>query len=222
MGVWQFGVRRLLHDRPDHPPPSTGPQHPKGPGERRRHPHLREHEAPGDGTGAHPGPPEGRGPVGCGPPESLPHHLEERAHGIRWTVPRRTQLHRAAPSPHRRARPHHRPGGQVVPHRLPQGGGLLRLSGSPAGHRTVRRRVSPGGVALHRQLLPGRRVQLQAAGGPVGGHPPGGHEPGAVRVALPDRRGGDRHPRLRVQRQGDLRQDPRAAAGARLHDLQPV
>lgn len=44
-------------------------------------------------------------------------------------------------------------------------GGLLRLSGSPAGHRTVRRRVSPGGVALHRQLLPGRRVQLQAAGG---------------------------------------------------------
>ena len=135
---------------------------------------------------------------------------------------RRTQLHRAAPSPHRRARPHHRPGGQVVPHRLPQGGGLLRLSGSPAGHRTVRRRVSPGGVALHRQLLPGRRVQLQAAGGPVGGHPPGGHEPGAVRVALPDRRRGDRHPRLRVQRQGDLRQDPRAAAGARLHDLQPV
>ena len=46
MGVWQFGVRRLLHDRPDHPPPSTGPQHPKGPGGRRRHPHLREHEAP--------------------------------------------------------------------------------------------------------------------------------------------------------------------------------
>ena len=58
--------------------------------------------------------------------------------------PRRTQLHRAAPSPHRRARPHHRPGGQVVPHRLPQGGGLLRLSGSPAGHRTVRRRGITG------------------------------------------------------------------------------
>ena len=38
----------------------------------------------------------------------------------------------------------------------------------------------------------------------------------------PDRRGGHRHPRLRVQREGDLRQDQRAAAGARLHDLQPV
>ena len=32
------------------------------------------------------------------------------------------------------------------------------------------------GVALHRQLLPGRRVQLQAAGLPFRGHPSGGHQ----------------------------------------------
>ena len=41
----------------------------------------------------------------------------------------------------------------------------------PAGHRPVRRHLAAGGVALHRQLLPGGRLQLQAAGGQVGGHP---------------------------------------------------
>ena len=50
----------------------------------------------------------------------------------------------------------------------------------PAGHRPVRRDPPPGGLALHRQLLPGRRLQLQAAGRPWRGHPARRHEPGAV------------------------------------------
>ena len=54
--------------------------------------------------------------------------------------------------------------GQVVPHRLPQGGRFLRLPGPPSGDRPVRRDLSPRRVALHRQLLPRRRLQLQAAG----------------------------------------------------------
>ena len=47
------------------------------------------------------------------------------------------QLCGAAPGPHRRALPDRGHGGQVVPHRLPQGGRLLRLPGPPAGHRPV-------------------------------------------------------------------------------------
>ena len=63
----------------------------------------------------------------------------------------------------RRTLPHHRHGGQVVPHRLPQGRRFLRLPRSASGHRPVRRQLSPRRLALHRQLLPRRRVQLQAA-----------------------------------------------------------
>ena len=65
------------------------------------------------------------------PLNPVPHHLEERGQGERRTVPGRAQLHRAAPGPHRRALPDHRHGGQMVPHRLPQGGRLLRLPGAP-------------------------------------------------------------------------------------------
>ncbi len=85
-------------------------------------------------------PAQERGTVGREPPEPVPHHLEERGQGVRRPLPGGPQLHRAAPGPHRRALPHRGHGGQVVPHRLPQGGRLLRLPGPPAGHRPVRRR----------------------------------------------------------------------------------
>ena len=42
------------------------------------------------------------------------------------------------------------------------------------------REQAQGRVALHRQLLPRRRLQLPAAGRPGRGHPAGGDEPGAV------------------------------------------
>ena len=48
------------------------------------------------------------------------------------------------------------------------------------GDRPVRREQAQGRVALHRQLLPRRRLQLPAAGRPGRGHPAGGDEPGAV------------------------------------------
>ena len=63
--------------------------------------------------------------------------------------------------------------------RLPQGRRLLRLPGSPPGDRSVRRYLSPRRVALHRQLLPRRRLQLQAAGLRVRGHPAPGYVQGA-------------------------------------------
>ena len=76
---------------------------------------------------------------------------------------------------------------------------------------------------IDRQLLPRRGVRLRAAGLPGRRHSARGDEPRAVRVAQGDRRRGDRDARLRVERQGDLRQvlgDPPHAA--RLRDLQPV
>lgn len=54
--------------------------------------------------------------------------------GLYQAVPNYIEL---PPRPHRRARPHRGPGGQVVPYRLPQGGGLHRLPAAPAGHRPV-------------------------------------------------------------------------------------
>ena len=50
----------------------------------------------------------------------------------------------------------------------------------PTGCHKVRREQAQGRVALHRQLLPRRRLQLPAAGRPGRGHPAGGDEPGAV------------------------------------------
>ena len=173
-------IRRRRHDRPDRKQGSAGAQYSKGPGKPDRHPHLPADEGPGD----HPRQDQGQagqdGAVGRGPGEPVPHHLEERGPGERRAVPGGAQLCGAAPGAHGRERPHRGSGGQVVPHRLSQGGGLLRLPGPPAGHRPVRRRVSQGGMALHGQLLPGRGVQLQAAGGPRRGHPARRDEPGAV------------------------------------------
>ena len=85
-------------------------------------------------------------------PETIPEKIRERLKTVGlWDVdplnlfritwknePRRAadcssgaQLHRAAPGAHRRPLPDRGHGGQVVPHRLPQGGRLLRLPGPP-------------------------------------------------------------------------------------------
>ena len=75
--------------------------------------------------------------MGCEPPEPVPHHVEERAQGERRSVPAGAQLRGDPQQTVRRALPHSGDGGQVVPHRLPQGGRVLRLPGSPAGDGPV-------------------------------------------------------------------------------------
>ncbi len=107
----------------------------------------------------------------------------------------------------------------------PQGARRLRLPRATRRHRPVRPHLPPGGVALHRQLLPRR-------GGDLGPHElpgcrgaAGGDEPRTLRLAreLGRRPGGrDRDPRHRVQREGDLRQVRRAVARSRQRHLQPV
>ncbi len=72
---------------------------------------------------------------------------------------------------------------QVVPHRRAQGRRGLRLPGAAAGHRPVRPDHAEGGLALHRQLLPRRRLRLQSAGLRVDRHPARRDEPGALRLA---------------------------------------
>ena len=81
------------------------------------------------------------------------------AKGVRRSVPGGPQLCGDPQQALRRALPHRCHVRQVVPHRLPQGGRLLRLPGSPPGDRSVRCHLSPRRVALHRQLLPRRRLQ---------------------------------------------------------------
>jgi cysteine synthase len=79
--------------------------------------------------------------------------------------------------------PHRPAGGQVVPHRRAQGRRGLRLPGAAAGHRPVRPHHAEGRLALHRQLLPRRRLRLQPAGLRVHRHPARRDEPGALRLA---------------------------------------
>ena len=71
-------------------------------------------------------------------------------------------------------------GGQVVPHGLPQGRRGVRLPCPASRHRSVRRDVPPRRLALHGQLLPRRRIQLEAAGGRFRCHSPRGDEQGAL------------------------------------------
>ena len=111
-----------------------------------------------------------------------------------------------------------------------------RANDSTGAHRSRRRsaawpgwspvsstRPSEGRLAFHRQLLPRRRVRLGADGLPIHRHPARRDEQGTLRVALQDRRRGDRHPRHRKQRQGNLRQVLGAAPfGPGSDDLQPV
>ena len=82
--------------------------------------------------------------------------------------------------------------------------------------------VAQGRLALDRQLLPRRRLRLRAAR--LHGHrdPARGDVPRALRLAQSNRRHDHRHARLRVERQGDLRQVLGAQARPGQHDLQPV
>ena len=165
---------------------------------------------------------EERRPVGHQPAQPVPHHLAQRAGGEGRRV-RRRQLPGAAQGADRRGRPHHRHGGQVVPHRRAQGRRGVRLPGAPPGHRPVRPDHPEGRLAVHRQLLPRRRLRLGAAGLPVHRHPARRDEQGTLRVAVQGRRRSDRHPRHREQRQGNLRQVLGAAPlGPGPDDLQPV
>ena len=71
-------------------------------------------------------------------PETIPEKIQVKLKDVGlWDVNPRAQLRGDPLQPLRRALPDHRHGGQVVPHRLPQGGRLLRLPGPPAGHRPV-------------------------------------------------------------------------------------
>ena len=155
-----------------------------------------------------PGQAQGRGTVGREPAEPVPHHLEERGQGERRPVPGRAQLRGDPLQPLRRALPDHRHGGQVVPHRLPQGGRLLRLPGPPAGHRqfdaTYHKAVWPStgnycrGGAFNSKLLACDSVAILPA------------EMSKERFDWLKSIAGEviATPGLRVQREGDLRQDP--------------
>ena len=65
------------------------------------------------------------------------------------------QLRRMAVRSHRHRRPDRVADRQVVSDRCTQGGSRLWVPGSPPGHRPVRPGHPEGGVALHRELLPG-------------------------------------------------------------------
>ncbi len=137
--------------------------------------------------------------VGRQPAQPVPHHLEERAAGdsgggfggVNYLeFPRSlTGVPRRASSPW---------SGKWFPtgaHKVGAAFGCLVP-------RLVTGQFDPttpeGGLALHRQLLPRRRVRLGAAGLPVDRHPARRHEPGALRVAVEDRRRGHRDPGQRV------------------------
>ena len=93
--------------------------------------------------------------------------------------------------------------------RRPQGAGCLRVPGAAGHHGTVRPHAPPRDLAIHGQLLPGRRRDLADHGLPRRCRAPGGHEPGALRLAGQlGRRPVRHHPDAghREQRQGDLRQ----------------
>ena len=92
-------------------------------------------------------------------------------------------------------------GAQFPDDRRPQGAGRLCLSGAAAGHRPVRSRARPRGVALDRQLLPRRRCDLAHSRLPRRRGAAGGHEPGALRlaVAMGDR-SGRHHPHVRARK----------------------
>ncbi len=123
-------------------------------------------------------------------------HNEPKASGGGF---RRRQLSRTAAQSHRGAGPHRRAGGQVVPHRGAQGRGGLRLPGAAAGDGPVRPVHAEGRLAVHRQLLPRRRLRLGPAGLHLHRHPAGRHEQGTLRLAGEDRRRDDQDARLRVR-----------------------
>ena len=80
-------------------------------------------------------------------------------------------------------------------------------------------------MALHRQLLPRRRLRLRPPRLPRHRDSPRGHEQGALRVAPQHQhRRNHRHARHRIQRQGNLRQVLGTAPRTREQDrdLQPV
>ena len=70
-------------------------------------------------------------------PLNLFHQLAQRGQGVRRPVPARAELCRDPLEPVGRTLPHRRHGGQVVPHRLPQGRRVLRLPCAASGHRPV-------------------------------------------------------------------------------------
>ena len=156
------------------------------------------------------------------PVESVSHHVEERAEGTRRAV-RQRQLDRVSVGAHRHRGADRRPGRQVVSDRGAQGRRRVWLPGAEAGVGAVRSDDAESGLAVDGQFLPRRGVRLRAVGLPGGRHSARGDEPRAVRVAQGDRGRGDRDARLRVEREGNLRQvlgdSPHAA---RLRDLQPV
>ena len=99
------------------------------------------------------------------------------------------------------------------------------MPGAAPGDRTLRPAAALGGLALHRELLPGRRRHLPASGLPRRRRAARGHERRALPLArrLDDQPRRHRpHARHREQRQGDLRRvrPPRGEPGQRHH--QPV
>ncbi len=179
-------------------------------------------------------------------PDTIPADITERLAGRRprrprpaEPVPRPLVQRRLARRPDRRARApgpagvadrrrlahRHRAGRPLPDDRLAQGDRGLRVPRAAPRHRPVRPDRPARGLAVHRQLLPGRRGDQPDHGLPRRRGPARGHEPRAVRMAGALGGGpGGHHPHARhgVQRQGDLRRvrGPGPRPGHR--DLQPV
>jgi hypothetical protein len=162
-------------------------------------------------------------PVGCEPGSTCfasPGITNPRPEGRRL---RRRQLDRIPARVDRRAGADRRPGRQVVPDRRPQGGRGLRLPGAAPGHRRLRphrqKAVWPStgnycrGGAFDSKLLACESVAILP------------EEMSRERFEWLSGVAGPRSspPRLRVERQGDLRQVLGAQAHPpRMRDLQPV
>ncbi len=164
------------NDRPDDPRGATQENRSKSTGAQYHHPNVCANEGPRAHSRPDQGPARRDRPMGREFAKPVPHYLEERAYASGGRVSG-GQLHRAAALPHGRTCAYHLPGGQVVSHRCSQGRRDLWLPGAEAGYWPVRSHYPESGLALHRQLLPGRGLQLNPTGLRFDRHSARGDEP---------------------------------------------
>ena len=155
-----------------------------------------------------------RGPL---PPPRPAEPLEPLVEGRR-----RGALHRPARGPDRRPRADRGPLGPALSDRLPQGRPRLLDPGREAARRGVRAGRAHARLPLDRQLRDRRRLGRPAHGLPLARGAARGDERRALREDPRLRGRRDRDPGQRVERQGDLRQGPRAARRSREPDPEPV
>ena len=151
----------------------------------------------------------GEGARGPRAPARPPQPLEPVVEGRR-----RGAVHRPARGADRRPRPDRRPLRAPLPDGLAQGRARLLDPRREAARRGVRAGRADARLPLDRQLRDRRRLGRPAHGLPLARGAARGDERRALREDPRLRGGRDRDAGQRVERQGDLRQGPRAARGA--------